>query len=219
MTTDEKTLRRTPKQARSRQRFDHVLETAAQMFAQHGYEPVTTNAIAEQAGISIGSLYQFFPNKEAILEAIAARYQDEMLSTVVVPWGDDGQLPPISVVFERVIQGFMQFAATHSAFQTIFVKTSSTPPVAEITGRIHREMVTQVEALITAYFPQADPGWRRLEASIGIGIVKGLMPLADPPDAIPAPRLAQEIKAALKAHLRSALIRAGYPVPVDLDTA
>lgn len=67
-------MRRQPKQARSRERVNRILDVAEEMFIAEGCNTVTTNAIAAKAEIPIGSLYQFFPDKAAILQALAARY-------------------------------------------------------------------------------------------------------------------------------------------------
>jgi AcrR family transcriptional regulator len=55
---------------------DQILEGAARVFADRGYAGTTTNHIAERAGVSIGSLYQYFPNKETILVALQARHME-----------------------------------------------------------------------------------------------------------------------------------------------
>lgn len=62
--------RRRPAQARSRDTVQAILEAAAQIFERHGYAAGTTNRIATRAGVSVGSLYQYFPNKDAILVAL-----------------------------------------------------------------------------------------------------------------------------------------------------
>ena len=63
--TEETTMRRTPKQKRGQQRVEQILDAAARLIVAEGYENVSTNAIAKEANTSIGSLYQFFPNKDA----------------------------------------------------------------------------------------------------------------------------------------------------------
>ncbi len=67
-------LRRRPRQARSRQTVEFVLEAAGQLFGRHGYNATTTNEVAERAGVSVGTLYQYFPNKDALLLALAERH-------------------------------------------------------------------------------------------------------------------------------------------------
>ena len=65
--------RRSPKQARSRATLEAILEAAAQILERHGPAGLTTNDVAERAGVSIGTLYQYFPDKTAILVATARR--------------------------------------------------------------------------------------------------------------------------------------------------
>src|SRR5215475_5457688 len=66
--------RRKPRQDRARDTVEAILEAAAQVFERHGYRAGTTNWIAERAGVSIGSLYQYFPNKDAIVMELARRH-------------------------------------------------------------------------------------------------------------------------------------------------
>lgn len=68
--------RRRPLQARSRDKVSYLLEAAAQVFRAEGYG-ATTNRIAARAGVSIGTLYEYFPNKEALLLALAERHVEE----------------------------------------------------------------------------------------------------------------------------------------------
>ncbi|MFC6010822.1 TetR/AcrR family transcriptional regulator [Nocardia lasii] len=74
--TDRFRPRKQPKQARATLTRRWVLDAAAQVFAEHGYPAGTTNRIAERAGVSVGSLYQYFPNKDAILRALMDEHVD-----------------------------------------------------------------------------------------------------------------------------------------------
>jgi AcrR family transcriptional regulator len=67
-----------PKRARGVRRVAELLDAAAALFAAQGYEATTMTNIAGRAGASIGSLYQFFPSKEALAEALFARYAERM---------------------------------------------------------------------------------------------------------------------------------------------
>jgi AcrR family transcriptional regulator len=70
-------LRRVPRQARSRERLRRVLDAADELLAREGAESLTTTRVAEAAGVSVGSLYQYLPDKRAIVEALANRYLAE----------------------------------------------------------------------------------------------------------------------------------------------
>ncbi len=73
-----RTRRRKPSQARARESVDAIVEASAQVLEQRGYQAATTNRIAERAGVSVGTLYQYFNNKDEIFDALieqeAARY-------------------------------------------------------------------------------------------------------------------------------------------------
>ncbi|WP_242041408.1 TetR/AcrR family transcriptional regulator [Leptolyngbya sp. FACHB-261] len=73
-------MRRLPKQKRSQQRVERILEAAAEVFAEVGYEAATTHLIAARAQTAIGSLYQFFPDKLAIFHALEERHMEQVLS-------------------------------------------------------------------------------------------------------------------------------------------
>ena len=62
--------RKTPQQRRSQETVEAILDAAAQLFSESGFDSVSTNAVAARAGVSIGSFYQYFPNKLALLEAL-----------------------------------------------------------------------------------------------------------------------------------------------------
>lgn len=69
MSTDQNNIhpRKRPRQARATSTFDAILEAAARILEKDGFDSVNTNAVAELAGVSVGSLYQYFPTKESIL--------------------------------------------------------------------------------------------------------------------------------------------------------
>src|SRR5882757_7381224 len=71
-------LRRAPLQARSRDRVAAFLDAADALLAAEGAAALSTVRVAEAAGASIGTLYHWFPDKEAIIEALALRYWDEL---------------------------------------------------------------------------------------------------------------------------------------------
>jgi len=63
-------VRKAPRQKRSKELVEAILEAAAQIFAELGYARATTNKIAERAGVSVGSLYQYFPNKDSLIASL-----------------------------------------------------------------------------------------------------------------------------------------------------
>jgi AcrR family transcriptional regulator len=76
-------MRKAPRQQRATQTVDAILEAAAQILQSDGDERLTTNHIAERAGCSIGTLYQYFPDKDAIIAAIAERERQKILAAII----------------------------------------------------------------------------------------------------------------------------------------
>src|SRR5580704_18535517 len=79
--------RRKPTQRRARQTVDAILDAVVRVLKREGFGVVTTNLVAEVAGVSIGSVYQYFPNKGAIFVALHQRHVqeiDRMVHTVLV---------------------------------------------------------------------------------------------------------------------------------------
>lgn len=214
--TEETSARRKPKQARSQQRVDHLIDTAAALFAEKGYDAVTTNAIAERAGMSIGSLYQFFPNKEALLDGLAERYVDDMRGQMRQIFSEEMAALPLTQVIDTLIDELAAFDISHAGFEVIFLSNSLSLQASSAVNDMHREMVGAVDNMIAARFPALNPQRRRVAAMVGVGIVKGLMPLAQPPDNLPAPQVLAEVKATILAYMRSLLVREGHALPPDL---
>ena len=72
------TPRKLPKQERSQATVEAILTATTRILTEEGYDQFTTNRVAELAGVSIGSLYQYFPNKEALIFALAEHHANEM---------------------------------------------------------------------------------------------------------------------------------------------
>jgi AcrR family transcriptional regulator len=74
--------RKSPRQARSRAMVDLILDATARVLVEDGYARASTNRVAERAGISVGSLYQYFPSREALVSAVGRRHTDRLKSSL-----------------------------------------------------------------------------------------------------------------------------------------
>jgi AcrR family transcriptional regulator len=74
--------RRAPVQRRAKDTVDIILQAAGEVFSQRGYAAGTTNRIAERAGVSVGTFYQYFPNKDAVLVALVERHVEAGMRSV-----------------------------------------------------------------------------------------------------------------------------------------
>ena len=74
--------RKAPRQSRSLATVKAILDATARILVERGFAAVTTNAVAERAGVSVGSLYQYFPNKEALVSALHSRHGEQMMAVI-----------------------------------------------------------------------------------------------------------------------------------------
>jgi AcrR family transcriptional regulator len=105
-------LRKSPRQKRAAATFEAIVEAAAHILREDGAEALTTNAVAARAGVSIGSLYQYFPNKQAIVRALIAR--EFRLAEAVRPAAIDGDGPAAEIV-RAIVDWHFDFRARDPA--------------------------------------------------------------------------------------------------------
>jgi AcrR family transcriptional regulator len=110
---------RSPVQKRGQQRVEAILDAAEAVFGEMGVEAATTNAIAERAGASVGSLYHFFPNKDAILYALAERYAEAIQSTLASTRRIDEPWVPLNELFTDMIAKFAEIDAAHPGYMAV----------------------------------------------------------------------------------------------------
>ena len=118
--------RRKPQQARSQARVKQILDMAEELFQEVGYKATTTRAIAARAEVSVGSLYQFFPDKEAILKALAVRYMKTKYQRFLDLHAAPSVTLPLSSYVDRLIDVFDQFYTDYPGSRAIFEQLLNT---------------------------------------------------------------------------------------------
>ncbi|HUA22875.1 MAG TPA: TetR/AcrR family transcriptional regulator [Steroidobacteraceae bacterium] len=103
-------MRKQPQQARSRATIAAILQAAAHILGERGWDGLTTNSVAEAAGVSIGSLYQYFPHKLALIDAVRRRHFDDVLA--ILETAADGRLSRVRRI-EALVDGMI---GVHSRF-------------------------------------------------------------------------------------------------------
>ncbi|MEQ9320958.1 MAG: TetR/AcrR family transcriptional regulator, partial [Polyangiaceae bacterium] len=95
MTTSANPLmpRKRPRQRRSRATVEAILEATARVLVEEGFDRASTNRIAKVAGVSVGSLYQYFPSKEALIHELVRRHCEQMVGMLARSVDDLGDAP------------------------------------------------------------------------------------------------------------------------------
>jgi AcrR family transcriptional regulator len=148
---DRLTPRRSPRQQRSRETVDAILEAAARVFGERGYAGGTTNRIAERAGVSVGSLYEYFPNKDAILVALAERRLDAMIEGVR---GHLGAFGPEQRDPEVLLRGFVSgLLEAHErephVYRVVFAEAPHPAELHSCVLRTEESLAHSLEPLLT----------------------------------------------------------------------
>jgi AcrR family transcriptional regulator len=200
---DNKRKRRIPQQARSRERYDLILDVAARLFAEVGYEAATTNAIAKEADVPIGSLYQYFAGKEDILQALADRYLEGMQQLHEEAFGADISGLSIEEIIDRQIDPYIAFSEQHLGFKHAFLGAEVSADLAAAMAELDDAVLTGAKSLLQRLNGQLGDERAAMAATVLKGMVKGLFGLleADPDPAFQAGVIA-EYKRALADYVR-----------------
>jgi AcrR family transcriptional regulator len=169
-------LRREPTQQRGRDRVKRVLDAADELLARSGAEALGTKQVAAAAGVSIGSLYFWFPDKESIAEALAMRYWQE-LSDLVADFAeaaDAGTLDhdPVGDVLGVLAAGFR----ARPGFLALWFGGLRTERLRDATRAYRTEVTSCVERIIAVAQPDSEPELRgtisRMVVLLGDGILR-----------------------------------------------
>ncbi len=150
---------RAPRLRRGHARVSALLGAAAAVFVQRGYDGATMTEIATQAGASIGSLYQFFPTKPLIAEAL---HVQELAALSEVIEGLSSTVPPgasLAEVAGLLFDGLVAFMADHPAF-LVMAERRDIDPTRKAETR--RAMLGQIGALLAAASPPPDAARREV---------------------------------------------------------
>lgn len=196
-------LRRQPKQARSRERVNKILDVAEAMFIAEGCNAVTTNAIAAQAEIPIGSLYQFFPDKTAILQALAARYTT-LLNQQLLAIGPEVDALPLSDVLALVIDTNDQFFADYPGYQAIYMQMQETvPELAAIEEAADLELIDATANFLSQRSPGLDADHYQVIAMVIVKSIGTFLWLSRSQNPTCRQRLLDETKRLVQSYAQS----------------
>jgi AcrR family transcriptional regulator len=170
-------VRRSPRQPRGEARVTRLLDAAAAVIAEVGVDATTTNAIAAAAATSVGSLYQFVSNQDAIVHALAQRLadgfdtvKDEVLH---VRYAHD----PLERLIGRVVTGIGQWCDAHSAYLRVNAHASAhnTPAAARERAVLHEPVVAMVDRMLAEPFPHVARAQRDAVARVQVQTVHAVV--------------------------------------------
>ena len=144
--------RRQPKQQRSLDLYERVISAGARVFGESGYRSTTTNRIAEEAGVSIGSLYQYFPNKDAIVAELIRRHVHVGVAEIASRLADSSvQSRSLAERVEIFVGVTVALHRDDPALHRVLFEEAPHPPdVLEELRQFEANMVSAVEASLAS---------------------------------------------------------------------
>ncbi|TDE93992.1 TetR/AcrR family transcriptional regulator [Occultella glacieicola] len=191
------------RQARGQQRIQEILHAAAAVFGEQGYDATTTNAIAKRAGISPGSLYQFFKDKDDIARSLAAHYAAQLTAlragvfTVETVDGAD-----LEDLVDAVLGPLVAFNLAHPGFKALFARTDMPAGLRDAVAPIQATIHQRVADLIALLVPDRPPEGVARTATVAIQLVRAMTPLITEAEGPERDALTAELREALVGYLR-----------------
>lgn len=160
-------------QPRALNTVDAILKATARILVKEGYDHASTNKIASTAGVSIGSLYQYFPSKEALVAALADRHIGEMMAIL------REKVPrllalPFEEAIEQVVRLMVEAHAVDPKLHKVLVE--QVPRVGKLhkVEGLEREMIELTRAYLTSRRAELDVEDLDLSAYIVVGMIETL---------------------------------------------
>ena len=166
--------RRKPVGERGKRKRDLILDTALELLLSEGLEAINTNALAARASIAVGSIYQYFANKEEVLAALAERYFREMGGNIMASLERDITGLTIEEVVDEVIDPMVAFERRHPAFGQLLAGSELSGMITEGVLAIDREVLTALRDALFAFNPEMDPVVARRAAQTMKALYKGV---------------------------------------------
>jgi AcrR family transcriptional regulator len=189
-------------QARARATVDAILRATAHILVKDGYDRASTNKIALRAGVSIGSLYQYFPSKEALVAALMDKHMEEMADVLRAEFARLATLP-LERAAEDIVRLMVAAHAVDPKLHKVLVEQVPRIGMLEQAEILEREMAMLVRAYLESKRGEIVVADLDLGAFIVMGIVEALTHIAvlKRPDLL-GESFVREVSAAVVRYLR-----------------
>ena len=166
--------RRRPSQERSRRRFDDILRAARALLVEVGFEAFTSEQVALRAGVPIGSLYQFFGNKYAIiceLDRLDTANVEKALEDFAseIPTLDWAQL------LEKLLDHLATLWRTDPSRRAVWLAMQATPPTRAIAAGHERQLATRVQGVLAPLTPGSASSHRQTLAEVIVHVTYSML--------------------------------------------
>ncbi len=203
-------LRKSPSQKRAIERVEYVLDVVAQLLDEVGAETINTNLIAQRAGIPIGSLYQYFPNKHAILKAVGARHLLRVNAMLLDFVGEKQDLSHWEDLVDTIIDAFANLYKTEPGFIPLWSNKNLDPELVKIDRVNNKAIADFVSELFFGVIPwMKEKAEMKVMSRIIVEVTDSVLSrwLRESEDSELADGILQELKTILKVYMKHYIVR------------
>lgn len=200
------------RQARGERRIAQLLEAAANVFCSSGYTAASTNAIAREAGVSPGTLYQFFPNKEAIAVELGGRLLERWRESHGAALTAANLNLPLDELLDAVLDPLFAFNHENPAFAVLMHGPDIPGQITQEFNALHAGLLTRIEEIIAGYLPDAPPAELSRTAATIFAIFKAGLDLVLTHEGEERQAYITEIKKVMFGYLNPLLGEAALPM-------
>jgi AcrR family transcriptional regulator len=161
--------RKSPSQERSRRTVKRILDAAARIYHEHGYAGATTNDVADEAGVSVGSLYQYFPNKDALLVALTRRHIESTTAGLTHLLGQMSVASGFDTILRQVVDFLVEQHHLDDLHLLVMHQAPRTPEISSELERAKSQLVDLAEHLLVSRIN--DPQHRTLVARMVVATI------------------------------------------------
>lgn len=195
-------MKRQPTQERSQQRRERILRVTGELLNEMDYAAINVATIAARAETSVGSIYQYFPNKDAILHALAERYLEDMDETMAEVFRD-ASTRTVEEQVDRVMLWLNDYSESHPGIHHVLKSDWVSGDIKVAVDAMHVALMQAVSNTIGALVPDMEEARRRVCAEVILSITDGLMPRMSVASGAERRQIADEMKRAMIAYLKA----------------
>ena len=186
------TSRRRPVQARSREMVDRILEAATRVLEKRGYAGMSTNRVADEAGVSVGSLYRYFSDKDELIGELRVRTTADTMDTLTAAMTEAVTMPTREAI-RHVLGALVAALQRHRALTTALVNEVPLGAQSNVLPEVERQLAQFTRMFVATHAPHLDPveADARIYLAMGVALSTCLRIALDPPPGIAEDRLVE----------------------------
>ncbi len=210
-------LRNRPRQARSAARVEHLLDVAAEVFEEVGYDAATTNLVAARAEVPVGTLYRWFPDKAALAEALTDRYLATLVGIYDELLGDLLPNERIGEFLRRVLRRVLEETREQRALPALLVSAMVPGGRANAGARLRRGLEDHVRELVELRVPGIPDDVVARTAEVLVTLAHLVLAAAADDDEVHREEMTAEYVDVMLAYLEAKFPSPDHPAWTDPD--